>query len=85
MKVLSDCWQVYSTLVDKGFVHKNVNSSIKCVSEARSHTNTIEGKWSTLKNSMHHYRTTKDLNNLYFAKYCIRKKFLADVTNSSNY
>lgn len=43
--IMSDCWGPYDRLKDEGFVHATVNHSIEFVSEAGTHTQTIESTW----------------------------------------
>ena len=74
--IASDCWKAYSSLQSEGYIHETVNHSLHFVSETGTHTNNIESRWNALKKSLPKYGTQKQLNNSYFAEYCVRKKFL---------
>ena len=74
--IYSDCWRSYSTLASEGYLHATVNHSVKFKSESGTQTNNIESRWNAAKKSLPRFGTRKDFYNSYFAKYCIRRKFL---------
>jgi len=80
--IYSHCWHSYSTLVSEGYIHSTVNHSVDFKSETGTRTNSIESRWHVAKKSLPHFGTRKDLYNSYFARYCIRRKFVNGASDN---
>ena len=63
--VNTDLWRGYNTLCDYGYVHNTVNHSRSFVNPVSgTHTNSIEGAWSGLKQHLApQQRTQEDMHN----------------------
>lgn len=75
--IISDCWAAYNRIGELGYTHLTVNHSKNFKDpQTGACTNTIEGQWHHLKNSLPRHGTRKPLLETYFAEYCVRQKYL---------
>jgi hypothetical protein len=50
--IYTDDYKVYNPLADRGYSHRRINHTAKVYVVGSTHTNTIEGFWSLLKNGI---------------------------------
>lgn len=73
--VYSDCFESYFGLNDYFLDHLSVNHSPGFVNPSNGvHTNTIEGTWSSLKQTIPIRKRTNNLICLYLVRYMIKKE-----------
>jgi Transposase and inactivated derivatives len=80
--IYTDDYKVYNPLADKGFGHRRINHSAKVYVMGDTHTNTIEGFWSLLKNGIrgvYHSVSSKHLQS-YVDEYTFRYNHRKDET-----
>jgi hypothetical protein len=69
--IISDCWKAYDGIEDyNNYKHLKVNHSQNFVDLATgAHTNSIEGSWFHIKESLPVHGTRRSIFTSYFAEY----------------
>ena len=78
--IFSDRWRGYRGSEAHFNSHLTVNNSIEFVNRTNNaHTNTVEGNWSSIKQSIPKGHRTKDFVDAYLVKYMIKRNEEGDL------
>ncbi|KCZ80204.1 hypothetical protein H312_02384, partial [Anncaliia algerae PRA339] len=73
--IYTDCWKGYSDIKKEFASHKTINHSVTFVDFINNvHTNTIEGNWAGIKQSLPVQYRTKDRILKYLIRFILKKE-----------